>query len=59
MPKLQPPENGHPLFSSTPPLKIEILSSPPFFENLVGGSIPSAERGVYNMIHERQVVNVE
>ena len=34
-----------PLFPSNPHLKIEVLSSPPFFENLVGGSSPPAERG--------------
>ena len=36
------------LFPSKPPLKIEILSTPPLFENWVGGSTPSpqAEWGV-------------
>ena len=35
------------LFSSNPPLKVKDLSSPPLFENLVGGSSPPpAERGV-------------
>ena len=29
-----------PLFSSYPPLKVEVLSSPSLFENLVGGSTP-------------------
>ena len=33
------------LFPSNPPLKIEILSIPPLFENLVGGSTPLAEMG--------------
>ena len=27
--KLQPPEKSHPLFPINPPLKIEILSTPP------------------------------
>ena len=39
-----PPKKSHPLFPSNPPLKIEILSSPPFFENLVVGSTSPAER---------------
>ena len=29
-----------PLFLSNPPLKVEVLSSPTLFENLVGGSTP-------------------
>ena len=35
------------LFPSNPPLKVEVLSSPPplVFESLVGGSTPTAERG--------------
>ena len=35
------------LFPSNPPLKIEVLSTPPLFENLVGGStpLPRAEKG--------------
>ena len=33
-----PLEKSHPLFPSNPPLKTEILSSPHFFENLVGAS---------------------
>ena len=41
-----PPEKSHPLFISNPPLKVKVLSSPPpLFENLVGGSIPPADRG--------------
>ena len=46
-----PPRKSHPLFSSNPPLKIEILSSPSpfFFENLVGGSTPSLTRSVERM----------
>ena len=27
-----PPEKGYPLFSSNPPLKVEVLSSPPFWK---------------------------
>ena len=39
-----PAEKGHPSISPQPPLKIEVLYSPPplrspFFENLVGGLI--------------------
>ena len=41
-----PPEKSHPLFPSNPPLKSEVLSSPPLFENLVGGSTPSSRKGV-------------
>ena len=33
------PEKGHPHFPSNLPVKVEILSSPPLFENL-GGSTP-------------------
>ena len=32
MQKLQPPGKGHPLFSATTPVKIEILSSPFFWK---------------------------
>ena len=40
-----PPGKSYPLFSSNPPLKVEVLSSPPF-ENLVGGPTPlSPEEG--------------
>ena len=35
------PWKKFPLFPSNPPLKVEALSSPPLFENLVGGSTPS------------------
>ena len=44
--KLQPlPEKKLPPLFQNPSLKIEVLSRPPFlFENLVGGSTPSAER---------------
>ena len=35
-----PPEKVNLLFPSNPPLKTEVLSSPPLFENLVGGSTP-------------------
>ena len=49
--KLQPspPEKVNLPFPSNPPLKTEVLSSPPLFENLVGGSTPRvpAERGVH------------
>ena len=43
-----------PLFSSYPPLKVEVLSSPSLFENLVGGSTPPPPQqkggeGVYTM----------
>ena len=39
--QLQPPlKKVTPLFSSKPLLKVEVLSSSPLFENLVGGSIP-------------------
>ena len=31
-------ENWIPLFPSNPPLKVEVPTSPPLFENLVGGS---------------------
>ena len=47
-----PLEKTNPLFSSNLPLKIEVLSSPLLFENLVAGSTPPplppppAERGV-------------
>ena len=34
-----------PLFPSNPPIKVEVLSSPhPYFENLVGGSIPPPKK---------------
>ena len=43
--KLEPPtEKNTPLFSSNPPLKVEVLSSLPLFENLVGGSNPLPSR---------------
>ena len=32
-----PPEKGHPLFPNNPPLKLEVLSTNPLFENLVVG----------------------
>ena len=36
-----PLNKGTPLFPSKPPLKVEVLSSPPsLIENLVGGSTP-------------------
>ena len=46
--KLQPPEKSHPLFPINPPLKIEILSTPPpVFENCrkVGGGGGGAHYG--------------
>ena len=53
--KLQPPpEKSHPLFPCNPPLKIEVLSAPPLFENLIGGSTPPphthTEGGVHTMM---------
>ena len=49
MQKLQlPPKKSHPLFFSNPTLKIEILSIPTLFQNLVRGLTPlpsPAERG--------------
>ena len=35
-----PPQKSHTHFPSNPPLKAEVLSSPPLSENLVGGSTP-------------------
>ena len=35
-----PPERKSPLFPSNSSLNDEVLSSPPLFENLVGGSTP-------------------
>ena len=43
-----PPERSHLPLSQQPPLKVEVLSSPPpLFENLVGGSTlpPPTKRG--------------
>ena len=40
-----PPNKVTPLFPTKPSLKVEVLSSPPLFGNLVGGSLPTAERG--------------
>ena len=34
-----------PVFPSNPPLKVEVLSSPPLFENLVGGSTLNLQKG--------------
>ena len=40
-------ENCNPLFPSKPPLKVEVLSSPPgLIENLVGGSTPPQQKKV-------------
>ena len=41
----------HPFFPSNSSLKIEILSKPPLFENLLGGSSPSFF--FYNIIYTR------
>ena len=40
-----PPQKSHPLFPSNLPLKLKVLSSPPLFENLVGGSTPPCRKG--------------
>ena len=40
-----PPEKSLPLFPSNPSLKVEVLSNPPLFENLVGGSTPPCRKG--------------
>ena len=59
---LQPrsPEKGHPpLVPSKPPLKIEVLSSSPLFENVVGGSTPpppQQEGGVHTMLRDRREI---
>ena len=48
MQKLQPPSIPMKKITTYPviPSRIEVLSSPlPLFENLVGGSTPSVERG--------------
>ena len=34
---------GPPPFPSNLPLKVEVLSNPPFFENLGGGSTPTQQ----------------
>ena len=40
-----PLEKSHPHFPSKPRLKVKVLSSPPFFENLVGGSTLPCRKG--------------
>ena len=52
------PEKGHPLFSSKPHLKIEVLSRPLFW-NLVGGSpppLPSPHPPSERVVHTMQVL---
>ena len=44
-PRPPPHEKSHPPLSQQPPLKVEVLSSPPLFENLVGDSTPLQKRG--------------
>ena len=44
-----PPWKSHSFLSQQPPLKVEVLSATPLFENLVGGSTSPAEGGVYTM----------
>ena len=48
------PEKKSPPFFSNLPLKVKVLSSPPLFENLVGGSTPPSpsrkEGGVHTML---------
>ena len=41
---MQPPLKSYPSLFRQPSLKVEVLWSLPLFENLVGGSIPPAER---------------
>ena len=38
------PEKSHLLFPTKLPLKVEVLSRPPLFETLVGGSTPLSNR---------------
>ena len=56
MRKLPPPEKGPSLFPPKLPLNVEVLSSPPPFENLVGRStpLPPAERG-WGWVHTNLV----
>ena len=48
-----PHEKSHPYFPAIPPVKVEVLSSPPppFFENLIGGSTPHQQKGVGVGVH--------
>ena len=49
-----PPEKGHPLFPINPPLKTEILSSPPFLKigtRFTHPTSPPAERGMGVGVH--------
>ena len=65
MQKLQPhPKKSHPLFLTNPPLKVEVLSSPLLFENIVGGSTPphpqksgGEEEGAHYVKMEINVIN--
>ena len=50
-PPSPPPEKGHSLFLTNPPLKIKVLSKPPFFENLLGGSTPLQKGGGCKLQH--------
>ena len=48
-----PPEKSHPPLSQQPPVKVEVLPSPPFFENLVGGSTPARKKGgMHTMVYK-------
>ena len=49
--KLHPPEKSHPLpFPSNPPLKMGILSRPPFLKIWLKTQTPVAERGMHTMM---------
>ena len=43
----RPPWKKAPSLSQQVPLKVEVLSSPPLFENLVGGSTPCTKGGAH------------
>ena len=43
-------------FPSNPPLKTEVLSSPPLFENLVGGSTPPPPSQQKGGAHDKDLV---
>ena len=59
--KLQPTPHP-PLFPSNPSLKVEVLSSAPLFENLVGGSTPPPPcrrgEGVHTMLKKEYKVEL-
>ena len=58
--KLQPPEKSHLPLSQQPPLKIEVLSSPPLFENLIGGStcpLPLQKEGAVGAHYASHIQN--